>query len=179
MANNTFPSDWRDKPCYVAVIPVPLVPFVGGLLTILEKRGFWATEEDYLSAYTATIELEACLMATCLNDLRGDIQSLYRLLDTALMGTEYESTGGDDPVITPAIPAFKDYPANNGLGLVPHSARMIDLVDNSINGTETSLYDYEPSVKLLLQGIIDALAAEDVDMETVIARLTTIAGLLV
>lgn len=177
MASNTFPDDWRDKPCFVAVIPEPLVPFVGGLLTILEKRGFWASEGDYSRAYTATVELEACLMATCLNDLRSDIHNLYRLLDTALMGTEYEGSTTDETDVTPAIPTYKPYPANNGLGLVPHSARMIDLVDNSINGTETGLYDYEPSVKALLQGIIDAVTASGDDSD-LLEQLIQIVALL-
>ena len=98
MANNTFPSDWREQPCYLVSIPKPLVPFVGGLLKILENRGFWVSEEDYANGYTATIELEGCLMATCLDVLLQQNDALYRLLNTALLGQAY-TTVSPDPLL--------------------------------------------------------------------------------
>jgi len=86
MANNTFPEDWREQPCFLVSIPRPLVPFVGGLLKITEQRGFWATTEDYERGYTAALELEACLMSTCLDVLLQQNDALYRLVNTALRG---------------------------------------------------------------------------------------------
>ena len=86
MATNVFPSDWEEQPCFLVSIPRPLVPFVGGLLKILENRGFWASEGDYQRGYTATLRLEACLMSTCLDVLLQQNDALYRLLNTALLG---------------------------------------------------------------------------------------------
>jgi len=64
----TFPEDWREQPCFAVAIPRPLVPFVGGLLKLLEQSGLWSTIDDYERGYTAAVELEACLMTTCLTD---------------------------------------------------------------------------------------------------------------
>lgn len=178
MANNAFPSDWREQPCYLVSVPRPLVPYVGGLLRLLELRGFWATEEDYIEGYTATIALEACLMATCLDVLLEKQDSMYRMLDTALFGTEYTVESEDPLVVTPAIApthnlAFESY--DSALGRL---ARIADVVDNAINGTITPEYSYTPSVKDKLQAVIDAIEASATDNAGIIDELTLILGAL-
>jgi len=89
MANNTFPSDWESEPCFLVSIPRPLVPYVGGLLKILEQRGFWVSEEDYANGFAATVQVEECLMSTCLNVLMEKQDALYRLLNTAALWFRY------------------------------------------------------------------------------------------
>src|SRR5947207_12785009 len=89
MANNVMPEDWRDEPCFLVAIPRPLVPFVGGLLKMTERRGFWASEADYLRGYTAITELEACLMTACLDVLFQKQDELYRLINTAVLAVAY------------------------------------------------------------------------------------------
>jgi len=106
MANNTFPEDWRGQPCFIVSIPRPLVQYVGGLLKIAEMRGFWASPEDYQRGYTATIELEECLMTTCLDVLLEKQDALYRLLNTAVLGQAYTVVTEDPLVISPEIAAF-------------------------------------------------------------------------
>lgn len=177
MANNTFPSDWREQPCYVVAVSKPLAPYVGGLLKILEKRGFWASEEDFQAGYQSTLELEACLMATCLQDFIEGQNRLYRLLDTALLGGEYAVTSEDPLIITPDIPLVPSLPLDDNGALVPLQNRLIQLVDNTFNGTETPLYDYSPSIKAQLQAVIDALA-EGTDLTDVLTQLEGIAALL-
>lgn len=177
MANNTFPSDWRTQPCYLVSIPKPLVPFVGGLLTILEKRGFWVSEEDYANGYTATIELEACLMATCLDVLLQQNDALYRLLNTALLGQAYTTVSPDPLVITPAIEPHVDLAILDQDSLMGRIDRLTQLVDNRLAGTETPLYDQLPGIKQQLEEIIAALG-EGTDLTAVISNLEAIALLL-
>src|ERR1044071_881103 len=102
MANNTFPVDWEEQPCFIVAIPRPLVPFVGGLLKITEQRGVWASEADYLRAYTAVIDLEECLISTCLDVLIEQNNALYRLVNSALLGQAYTVVSADPLVVTPA-----------------------------------------------------------------------------
>lgn len=178
MANNTFPEDWRSEPCFLVAVPRPLVPYVGGLLKILEQRGFWASSTDYLRGYTAVVELEACLMSTCLSVLLEQNDALYRLLNTALLGVAYSTVSTDPLVVTPAIAPHVNLDIHDQDSLLGRIDRLTQLVDNSINGTETPLYTYDPSVKALLQGIIDALGSEDTDLSSILAELEVVAGLL-
>jgi len=178
MANNTFPEDWRDQPCFLVSIPRPLVPYAGGLLKLLEMRGFWATEGDYQRGYTAVTELEECLMATCLNVLLEQNDALYRLLNTALLCVAYTTVSEDPLVVTPAIAPHVNLDIHDQDSLMGRMDRLTQLVDNSINGTEVPLYDYSPSVKALLQSVIDAVTALEGDNSDLLAELEVIAGLL-
>jgi len=177
MANNMMPENWRDEPCYLVAVPKPLVPYVGGLLKIAENRGFWASEADFSRGYTAVIELEACLMASCLNDLIAVNQATYRLLDTALFGTVYSGPSEGEGAVTPAIPNYRNLAFDSYDSALGRLARVADVVDNAINGTSTPEYDYSPSVKDQLQAIIDAMG-EGTDLTEVISNLEAIALLL-
>ena len=172
-----FPEDWRDQPCFVVAIPRPLVPYVGGLLKLLENRGFWLSDTDFLQGYTATVELEACLMSTCLDVLLEKQDAQYRLLNTAIFGQLYETTSSDPLVVVPAIEphvTLENFEEDSVMGRLD---RLTQLVDNTFNGTETPLYNYTPYVKEQLQLIIDALG-EGTDLSEVISNLEAIALLL-
>ena len=172
-----FPEDWRDQPCFVVALPRPLIPYVGGLLKILESRGFWVDAATYERGYTATVELEACLMATCLDVLLEQNNALYRMVDTALFGTEYTIESTDPLVVTPPIPAARVLAFDDQDSLLGRLDRLAQLADNTFNGTETPLYAYTPNVKEQLQTIIDALG-DDTDLATIISDLEAIALLL-
>lgn len=174
----SFPSDWRDQPCFLVAVPRPLVPYVGGLLKILEQRGFWTSESDYLDAYTAVMELERCLMSTCLSDLIESNDRLYRMLNTALFGVTYATISTDPLVVTPAIAPHVTLDIHDQDSLLGRVDRLTQLTDNSINGTITPLYTATPSVKDLIQGVIDALAADTTDLDGILSQLETIALLV-
>ena len=173
----TFPSDWRDQPCFLVSVPRPLVQYVGGLLKILEQRGFWATEADYASGYTATIELEECLMSTCLNELLQQGDALYRLINTALMGVAYTTVSTDPLVVTPSIAPHINLDVHDQDSVMGRLDRLAQLIDNTFNGTETPLYAYTPNVKEQLQAIIDGMG-DTTDLATIISDLEGIALLL-
>src|ERR1044072_369068 len=141
MANNTFPSDWRDQPCFLVNIPRPLVPYVGGLLKIAEQRGFWASQQDYIDGYTAVVELEECLMSTCLDVLLEKHDEQYRLLNTAIFGVTYATVSEDPLVVTPAIAPHVTLDVHDQDSIMGRLDRLTQLVDNRLGGTETPLYD--------------------------------------
>jgi hypothetical protein len=173
----TFPSDWRDQPCFLVAVPAPLVPYASGLLKILEQRGFWEPG-SYVDAYQAVIELEECFMSACLNTLFEKQDAMYRLLNTALFGQLYETTSTDPLVVTPAIEPHVTLDVLDQDSIMGRIDRLVQLVDNAINGTSTPLYTYSPSVKALLQSIIDALATDETDLSDILAQLEIVAGLL-
>lgn len=178
MANNTFPADWRDKPCFLVAVPLPLVPFASGLLRIMEQRGFWASEGDYLHGYTAVMELERCFMSTCLNDLLEGVDRISMRLDTYMVGKEYTVESSDPLIISPALSPIATLDIDNQDSLLGRIDRLTQLTDNSINGTDTPLYSDTNSVKALIQGVIDALAADDTDLEGILSQLEIIAALV-
>jgi len=177
MANNTMPEDWEDQPCFLVAIPRPLVPYVGGLLKIAEQRGFWATADDYQRGYHAVIELEACLMATCLNLLLEKQDALYRLINTSVFGVAYSTVTPDPLVIEPAIEPYVTLENFDQDSLMGRIDRLTQLVDNRLAGTETPLYDELPGIKQQLEEIIAALG-EGTDLTEVISNLELIVGAL-
>lgn len=175
---NTFPADWREKPCYLVAVPQPLVPYVGGLLKMLEQRGFWQTEQDYTDGYTATVELEACLMATCLQDLLDEQRAFYRMVNTQLSGQAYSSDGETPPTISPSIAPFVDTTIHDRNSVNGRLEDLKQLLDNALTGAATVNYNNPPSVREQLQSIIDSLAADDTDLTEIIDNLVLIVGAL-
>lgn len=177
MANNTFPDDWRDQPCFVIAIPRPLVPYVAGLLKIGENRGFWASEGDFMRGYTAIIELEECLMTTCLDVLLTKQDDLFRLVNTALRGQLYTVVSADPLVVTPAIEHAVELGFIDQDSLFGAIDRLTQLVDNRLAGTDTPLYSDLPGIKQQLEDIIAALG-DDTDLAEIISQLEGLALLL-
>jgi hypothetical protein len=177
MANNTFPDDWRDQPCFVVAIPRPLVPYVAGLLKIGENRGFWASEADYISGYTAIIELEECLMTTCLDVLLEKQDDLFRLINTAVRGQLYTVVSENPLVVTPAIEHAVELGFIDQDSVFGQLDRLTQLVDNRLAGTETPLYADLPGIKQQLEDIIAALG-DDTDLTEIISQLEGLALLL-
>lgn len=177
MANNVFPDDWREQPCFIVPIPRPLVPFVGGLLKIMEQRGFWLTADDFTRGYTATLELEECLMATCLDVMLEKQDAFYRLVNTAVFGQAYVLVTEDPLVVTPALPPFVSLEVFDQDSIMGRIDRLNQLIDNRIAGTATTLYTDTPGIKQQLEAVIAALG-DDSDLATIISDLEGIALLL-
>lgn len=117
-------------------------------------------------------------MATCLSDLLERQDALYRLVNTGIFGVTYATVSTDPLVVTPAIAPHVTLDVHDQDSIMGRLDRVTQLIDTSVNGTETPLYTYDPSVKALLQGIIDALGTEDTDLGSLLTQLELIAGLL-
>jgi hypothetical protein len=117
-------------------------------------------------------------MSTCLDVLLQQNDALYRLVNTALLGVAYTTVSEDPLVVTPAIAPHVNLDVHDQDSVMGRLDRLTQLIDNSVNGTETPLYTYDPSVKALLQGIIDALATDDSDLGDILAQLELVVGLL-
>lgn len=117
-------------------------------------------------------------MATCLDVLLAQNDAIYRLLNTSLRGQEYTVVSEDPLVIEPSIEPVVALGFVDQNSVIGYLDRQTQLVDNTLNGTETPLYTYTPSVKEQLQAIIDALATEDTDLGDLLTQLELIVGLL-
>jgi hypothetical protein len=173
----SFPPASGLDTCVLLVVPIDLVPIVGGLFGQLEARSRWATPADWQQGYRAFTALEKQLMDQCLKQLVDSQDRVYRLLDAAMYGTVYsadvnEVTG--ETVVTPAIP---DAPASSPIlpGLVERMTNIERVLDNALNGTI-----YEPSytntahLRLLLQGIIDRLITGDPEGDALLEQIRTL-----
>lgn len=178
MSRYTLPSDWADSPCYVVSIHSALIPIIIGQLRLLEARGSWIDQTNYQRGYNAVLEFEACVMAACLNDMLDIQRATYRMLDTAIYGTAYTIESTDPLVVSPEIPAARDLAFSDQDSVLGRLDRVNKLVDNSVNGTSNDLYSASPSVKDLLQSIIDAMSSETTDLDSILSQLETVVLLL-
>jgi hypothetical protein len=146
-------------------------------MKLAEQRGFWLTETDYQNGYTAVIEMEACLMSTCLNVLFQKQDELYRMLNTGIFGVTYATVSEDPLVVTPEIAPHVTLDVHDQDSIMGRLDRLTQLVDNRLAGTETPLYDELPGIKQQLEDIIAALG-DTSDLTTIISDLEAIALLL-
>lgn len=177
MASNTFPDDWRDQPCAIAFVPVPLVPFVSGLTKILENRGFWASEADYIAGSTATIEFRECIAMACVQDITDRQDALYRLINTAFYGVTYDTVTTDPLVVTPPITPHVTLDIHDYASIQGRLEDLQQMLNNALTGAETPHFSNEPSIRFQLQEIIDAIGS-GTDLTEVLADLEAIAVLL-
>jgi len=173
----TFPEDWRDQPCYLVPIPKPLIPLVGGMVRMLEYRGFWLSNGDYERGYTAIVEFEANLAMNCITEITERQDALYRMLNTGMFGVTYATTSTEPLIVEPAIAPHVTLDLHSQDSLLGRVDRLTQLVDNRLAGTETDLYSDLPGIKQQLEEIIAALG-EGTDLTEVISNLEAIALLL-
>jgi len=100
------------------------------------------------------------------------------MMNTAIFGQLYDVTIGPPLVVTPEIAPAVTLDVLDRDSIMGRLDRIAQLVDNAINGTETPLYTYSPSVKALLQSIIDAIGADETDLSSILSELETIALLV-
>lgn len=132
----TFPN-LTDAPTAAVCVPIPIIPFFRDFFAHMQQRGLWQTRDDWLKAYRIFGQIEAELMGSCIQDLIESNNRLYRLLDTALNGTQYTATpdgiGGITilPQIADAPPASVSAPN----AMRSHIGRLWHLVENLTSGT--------------------------------------------
>ena len=128
----TFPL-LTDAPGALVCVPIPIIPFFRKLCDEMQERSIWQTRDDWLRAYQAFAEIEEELMAGCIQTLIESNNRLYRLLDTALNGTEYTVDVPTELVI-PSIAAVPPISASATNALRAHVGRLLALAENSTSG---------------------------------------------
>lgn len=175
----TFPTDYADRSCYVIAINASLIPLVAGALKHFEERRSWHDDAEYELAYNAFADLQRCFMKCCIDDLLASNDRLYRMVDTALYGTEYTIEATDpELVVTPEIGATHELVIEREDSILGRMEDMRQLLQNALNGTETPLYDRVNGVRDLLEQLITAAEAESELDPEMLAQLVEIAGLL-
>jgi len=174
-----FPADYADRSCYLVAINASLIPLVAGALRFFEKRGTWLTDADYESGYNAFAKLQVCMMRCCIDDLIESNDRIYRMLGTAIYGTEYSVVATEpELIVTPAIEPTHALIVENDESILGRMELQKQLLENALNGTETPNYVRPDGVRDLLEQLITAAEAEsDLDPE-MLAKLGEIAVLL-
>jgi len=185
-----FPVFPSYEPAHLACVPRALLPLLCGQLAALERRDAWATDADWEQGYQWIVEFQANLMSGCVDRIVEMQEKTYRLLDTALNGTVYSVTPAISPLpdpphdptkptITPTIPWASPATAPQLLTTIAlrnRIDRLVDLVDNGINGTlivppaSTS----QPSVRDNLEAIRALIEASGGNTDEVEALINTI-----
>lgn len=163
---HTFPVNYGEE-CVIVVIDKSLVPLVAGALRPFEQPYSWVSTEDYEHGYNAFAELQADMANNYALQLLESNRQLYRLLDTALNGTQYTATG-TPAVITPSIPAVPPAAPTTPAAALAQLRRLHQLAENAATGAEyaagaavdgTVALDYAGSWRARLeavQGVINA-----------------------
>lgn len=174
-----FPADYADRSCYLVAINASLIPLVAGALRFFEKRGTWLTDADYESGYNAFAELQVCMMRLCVDDLIESNDRLYRMLGTAIYGTEYSVVATEpELIVTPAIEPTHLLTIENEESILGRMEDMRQLLQNALNGTDTPNYSDVPGIRELLTNLIAAVEAGGASDDDMLAQLVQIAGLL-
>lgn len=174
----TFPSDYSERECYLVPINAALIPLVAGALKKFEERRSWHDDSEYELAYNAFVDLQGCFMQLCVRDLIESNDRLYRMLDTALYGTEY-TIQGIDPIITdPTIQATHSLDIQDARSILGRLNSVQLLLDNALNGATNGEYSQPIGVRETLQDILATLQSGDNLDAEMLQRLTAIVGLL-
>jgi hypothetical protein len=160
-------------------INASLIPLVAGALKHFEERRSWHDDAEYELAYNAFADLQRCFMKCCIDDLLASNDRLYRLIDTAIFGTEYSVISADPVlVVEPAIEPTHSLAIERDESILGRMEDMRQLLQNALNGTDTPLYDRANGVRDLLEQLITAAEAESELDPEMLAKLAEIAVLL-
>lgn len=164
--------------CEIAIFPVAVVPYALGALEYRIPAYVWA-DDSYDRGVQLVRSLQMALLCGGVKEITDRQDALYRMLSSAVYGTEYtiEST---DPflVVTPAIEPTHALTIDHDDSLLGRAEDMRQLLQNALNGTDTPLYDRANGVRDLLESLLTAIeASDDLDPE-LLAKLAEIAVLL-
>lgn len=174
-----FPLFTRDEPAHMVCVPRALIPLLCGQIADLERRDVWASDADWQQGYQWIVELQANLMSGCVDRIIEMQERTYRLLDTALNGAVYEvDTPATSTTLAVVFPAIPDAPDSADPQAMPNSAlrsridRLVELVDNGLNGTVIS---NNPSTKASvrdnleeIRSLLEANGTSDIGIEDVL-----------
>lgn len=174
----TFPDNYDDAPCYLVAINATLIPFVAGALKKFEERRSWHSDEEHQQAYNAFTELEICMTKLCLEQLLESNDRIYRMISTAIYGTEYSVVTSVPLVVSPAIGPTHALTIERPDSILGRMEDQRQLLQNALNGTDTPNYGRADGVRDLLELIKTAIEANGGLDDDMLAKLGEIAVLL-
>lgn len=164
--------------CEITSFPVAVVPFALAALEYRIPRYIWQSD-SYLRGVQLIRSLQMALLCGGIKEITDRQDDLYRMLDTAIYGTEY-SIEATDPelIISPTISHTKLLLVDSPLSIFGRMESMNQLLQNALNGTETTEFDRLNGIRDLLEQLLVAAEAEsDLDPD-MLAKLAEIAVLL-
>jgi hypothetical protein len=160
--------------CEIAVFPIAVVPFALGALEYRIPRYVWA-DDSYLRGVQLVRSLQMALLYGGLREITDRQDALYRMLDVAIFGTSYTVVSDDPLIVEPLVSPTHTLDILDDTSILGRLELQKQLLENALNGTETSNYDRVNGVRDLLEAIQAAIEAEtDLDPE-MLAKLAEIA----
>lgn len=131
----TFPIERYGQECILLPVDKSLVPLISGALNKFFDEYVWETRIDYQLGYNAFAEVLSNMANECLTELVESNRQIYRLLDTALNGTQYAVADG---TVTPPIPPVPPASTSEGNAMRAHIGRLWSLAENAHTGATFS-----------------------------------------
>jgi len=164
--------------CEIASFAVAVVPFALAALEYRIPRYIWQSE-SYMRGVQLIRSLQMALLCGGLKEITNRQDDLYRMLDTAIYGTEY-SIEATEPelIVSPTISHTHLLAIDRPDSLLGRMEDLRQLLQNALNGTDTPSYDRPAGIRDLLE-LINAALAEDGNLDPdMLAKLAEIAVLL-
>lgn len=174
----TFPDSYPSEACYLVPIDAALLPLVAGALKHFEERRVWHSDEEHERAYNAFAEIQAAMTLLCAQELIESNNRIYRMLSTAIFGTEYTVQSDDPLVVLPELTPTHDLIIENDDSILGRMEMQKQLLENALNGTETPNYIRQNGVRDLLEQLITALQQTGQLDDDILAKLAEIAVLV-
>ena len=164
--------------CEIAIFPVAVVPFALGALEYRIPRYVWA-DDSYLRGVQLVRSLQMALLCGGVKEITDRQDALYRMLSTAVFGTTYSVVSTDpELVIEPPIQPYHLIDFDQVGSILGRMEDSSELLQNALNGTETTNYSDTPGVRELLANLIAAVEAGTTNDADMLTELVQIAGLL-
>ena len=164
--------------CEIAFFPVAAVPYALGALEYRIPAYIWA-DSSYDRGVQLVRSLQMALLCGGVKEITDRQDELYRMLTSAIYGTAYTIESADPfLVVAPAIEPTHSLAIDDPDSLLGRAEDMRQLLQNSLNGTETPLYDRSNGVRDLLESLLAAVEASGTLDPDMLAKLSEIALLL-
>lgn len=172
--SNLTPPEPPDI-CELVTFPVAVVPYALGALEYRIPKYIWS-EDGYLRGVQLIRSLQMALLCGGMKELIESQDRIYRMLGTALFGTEYSIVATEpELIVTPILEPTHALTIENDESILGRMEVLKQLLENGINGTDTPNYSRENGIRDLLELIQAAVEAESNLDPEMLAKLAEIA----
>lgn len=177
MVHDLVPAEPPDV-CELAVFPVAVVPFALAALESRIPRHVWA-DESYQRGVQLIRSLQMAILCGGMKELIESQDRIYRMLGTAIYGTEYVIEATDpELIVSPTIQAVHALVIDHEDSILGRMEDQRQLLQNALNGTDTPEYARPDGIRDLLEQLLTAMEAESNLDPELLAKLAEIAVLL-